>query len=100
MNPEKERELQLRAAAQIALLGETPLSLRSLSLRHAERAIWFKAILASDDTDQDKKDISCAATEILATFDDGRWSWEEEIVIFDGDLRGSELDLIVNRRKE
>ena len=100
MSPEKERELQLRAAAQIALLGETPLSLRSLSLSHADRAIWFKAILASNATDDDKEDVACAATEILAAFDDGRWSWNEETVISDGDLRGMELDLIVYRRKE
>jgi len=100
LTPEKERELQLRAAAQIALLAQTPTSLRSLSLRHAERAIWFKAVLASIATEEDKEDVSCVATEILAAFDDGRWSWNEEILISDGELRGMELDLIVYRRKE
>jgi|SRR5690606_40540774 len=98
MSPEKESELRLRAAAQIALLGETPLSLRSLSLRHADRSIWFKAILASDATDDDKEDVSCAATEILAAFDDGRYSWSEEIIISDADLRSVELDLGIRRR--
>ncbi|ATC63007.1 hypothetical protein CMV30_02965 [Nibricoccus aquaticus] len=100
MTPEKERELQLRAAAQIALLGETPLSLRSLSFRHADRAIWFKAILATDATDQDKEDVTCVATEVLAAFDDGRWSWNEEIVVSDDDLRGAEFEVITYRRKE
>jgi hypothetical protein len=100
MSPEKESEFRLRAAAQIALLGGTPLSLRSLSLRHAERAIWFKAILACDATDDDKEDVSCVATEILAAFDDGKYSWNEEIIVSDGDLRSAELDLIVYRRKE
>lgn len=100
MTPDKERVLQLRAASQIALLGQTPLSLRSLSLSHSGRAICFKAVLAGNATDDDKEDVSCAATEILAAFDDGRWSWNEEIVVSDGDLRGLELDLIVYRRKE
>jgi hypothetical protein len=95
-----ENELRLRAAAQVALLGVTPPSLRSLSFVHADRAIWFKAILSSDATDDDKEDVFCIATEILASFDDGRWSWNEEIVIFDGDLQQRELDLIVYRRRE
>ena len=100
MTPEKERELRLRAAAQIALLGEAPPSLRSLSFRHADRAIWFKAILAGNATDEDKEDVACVATEVLAAFDDGRWTWREEIVASDGDLREAELEIITYRRKE
>ncbi|HEY8961041.1 MAG TPA: hypothetical protein VIM57_02485 [Luteolibacter sp.] len=100
MNPDKERELRLRAAAQIALLGETPSSLRSLSFRHADRGIWFKAILASNATDEDKENLACVATEVLAAFDDGRWAWSEEIIISDGDLRDAELEVIAYRRKE
>ena len=93
------REHELRLKAQIALLGEVPASLRSVSIAAAPKAVSFRAILTTDASEGDREALSCAATEFIAQFDSDT-SLNEQIICYDGRLEERELPLLVYRRKE
>ncbi len=94
-----EDQDQLRIASQIALLGEVPSALRSVSLAINEKTLPFRAILESGASEEDKESLSCAATEILASLAPD-FMIEEQMLCFDGSLKERELSLVIFQRKE
>ena len=92
-------ENQLRIAAQIALLGEVPATLRSVSITTQEKTLIFRAILQDGASEDDRESLTCVATEILASLPSDLMV-EEDIIRFDGSIQGRELPLVVFRRKE
>jgi hypothetical protein len=94
-----EDQDQLRIASQIALLGQVPATLRSVSLAIKEKTLTFRAILESGASEEDKESLSCAASEILASLVSD-FMIEEQVFCFDGSLKEMELSLVVFQRKE
>ena len=90
---------ELRVAAQIALLGEVPPSLRSVSLLIGERTLHFRAIFQTGAGDDDLESLRCVATEVLASLNSS-FTVEEELICTDEKLNKIEYGLLVFRRKE
>jgi hypothetical protein len=66
---EYQLEVNLRVAAQIALLGAVPPMLRSVSCELRGKTIHFLAVFEPGASDDDRELLSVAATEVLASFD-------------------------------
>ena len=64
----KNLNVQVRLSAQRALLGQVPLSLRSVSVDINEHHVYFRCIFDGNPTEYDWELTSVAATEIIADF--------------------------------
>jgi hypothetical protein len=68
MSNEEQSGTELRMSAQRALLGAVPSSLRAVSLEWRGDTIHFRAVFATDATEDDVELVSIAATEVIADF--------------------------------
>lgn len=81
------RELLL--IAQVALLGEVPISLRGVTLGWSETEIRVRAVFHGELHEDDRESMECVASEIIASFP--RHTIEVEIVRLDAPARLNDL---------
>jgi|GEM_PF-1651726 len=68
MSNDLQRGTELRLSAQRALFGNVPTTLRAVSIEWRGDIIHFRAVFASDATDDDVELLSIAASEVIADF--------------------------------
>jgi hypothetical protein len=62
--------IDLRLSSQRALLGNIPASLRSASVEYREKEIACRFIFDGEPSEYDRELLSCAATEIIADYNE------------------------------
>jgi hypothetical protein len=96
---DKNLTTALRLAAQRALLGGVPPTLRSVSVAASGQCVLFRCYFDGPVSDDDKELLSVVATEIIATFS-APWTIDEEYLELSCPIPMLHLEHLVYHRHE